>query len=325
MELVEPFSELFSESSSSNKGKFANIPVHGGTKLTYSTATMDADKTSIDSGISMGTPNGVINGDDCGQSSEDLHVVPSEIIGHNISRRNSVSRCNAKPDSPQAHLRMVSFAGSGEPQNWDRDDSLINGHTSVKDDDGDCCCLQVLDRVSGPPLCEKNQDKDDGTIAARDPAGSKSREHARHGYSQQNCESEDSDKVGLDNIAEMTLERLDSFSSAGSCGYKDQQQSKSESPRHSELDTLHEHVVFTEHDGQSNNIEQTDSELAATHKGSTLNPSKPPAKESWLLRFFESKLFDMSIAIQYLYNSKEPGVQTYLGMLVAFTLYAELN
>ncbi len=33
---------------------------------------------------------------------------------------------------------------------------------------------------------------------------------------------------------------------------------------------------------------------------------------SWLLRFFESKHFDMSIAISYLFNTKEPGVQTYL-------------
>lgn len=30
-------------------------------------------------------------------------------------------------------------------------------------------------------------------------------------------------------------------------------------------------------------------------------------KQSWLLRLFESKLFDMNIAITYLYNSKEPG------------------
>ncbi|KAJ8322111.1 hypothetical protein KUTeg_000582 [Tegillarca granosa] len=36
-------------------------------------------------------------------------------------------------------------------------------------------------------------------------------------------------------------------------------------------------------------------------------------KQSWLLRLFESKLFNMSIAISYLFNSKEPGVQTYLG------------
>lgn len=42
----------------------------------------------------------------------------------------------------------------------------------------------------------------------------------------------------------------------------------------------------------------------------------PPPKQSWLLRLFESKLFDMAIAIQYLFNSKEPGVQTYIGELM---------
>ena len=36
-------------------------------------------------------------------------------------------------------------------------------------------------------------------------------------------------------------------------------------------------------------------------------------KQSWLLRLFESKLFDMSYAVQYLFNSKESGVQTYIG------------
>ena len=36
-------------------------------------------------------------------------------------------------------------------------------------------------------------------------------------------------------------------------------------------------------------------------------------RQSWLLRLFESKLFDMSIAVQYLFNSKESGVQTYIG------------
>lgn len=38
-----------------------------------------------------------------------------------------------------------------------------------------------------------------------------------------------------------------------------------------------------------------------------------PASQSWLMRLFQSKLFDMSIAIHYLFNSKEPGVQHYLG------------
>ncbi|XP_052763699.1 phosphatidylinositol 4-kinase beta-like [Mya arenaria] len=39
---------------------------------------------------------------------------------------------------------------------------------------------------------------------------------------------------------------------------------------------------------------------------------RPSGKQSWLLRLFESKMFDMSIAISYLFNSKEPGVQSYL-------------
>ena len=40
--------------------------------------------------------------------------------------------------------------------------------------------------------------------------------------------------------------------------------------------------------------------------------SASSSHSSWLLRFFESKHFDMSIAISYLYNTKEQGVQTYL-------------
>lgn len=36
------------------------------------------------------------------------------------------------------------------------------------------------------------------------------------------------------------------------------------------------------------------------------------SQTSWLLRFFESKHFDMSMAISYLFKTKEPGVQTYL-------------
>ena len=35
--------------------------------------------------------------------------------------------------------------------------------------------------------------------------------------------------------------------------------------------------------------------------------------QSWLLRLFESKMFDASMAVHYLFNSKEPGVLSYLG------------
>jgi len=52
--------------------------------------------------------------------------------------------------------------------------------------------------------------------------------------------------------------------------------------------------------------------VAVTHNG-----------QSWLLRLFESKLFDMSIAIQYLFNSKESGVQAYIGEFSGYILLGE--
>jgi hypothetical protein len=47
--------------------------------------------------------------------------------------------------------------------------------------------------------------------------------------------------------------------------------------------------------------------------------------KDFLLRLFESKLFDMSMAIHYLFNSKEPGVQSYIGenMLCMFTVLGQ--
>ena len=44
-----------------------------------------------------------------------------------------------------------------------------------------------------------------------------------------------------------------------------------------------------------------------------LNSPVPQPQNYWLMRLFQSKLFDMSIAIGYLFNSKETDVQAYLG------------
>lgn len=52
---------------------------------------------------------------------------------------------------------------------------------------------------------------------------------------------------------------------------------------------------------------------AATVKSARRRHKNNSSKQSWLLRLFESKLFDISMAISYLYNSKEPGVQAYIG------------
>lgn len=44
-----------------------------------------------------------------------------------------------------------------------------------------------------------------------------------------------------------------------------------------------------------------------------VEPPPPPQRESLLLRLFESTLFDMSMAITYLFKSKETGVLSYIG------------
>ena len=47
----------------------------------------------------------------------------------------------------------------------------------------------------------------------------------------------------------------------------------------------------------------------------------PQPENCWLMRLFESTLFDMSIAIGYLFNSKEPAVQKYLGNRLFVSIY----
>ena len=50
-----------------------------------------------------------------------------------------------------------------------------------------------------------------------------------------------------------------------------------------------------------------------TQTGNIGGSPQPLPQNFWLMRLFESKLFDMSIAIGYFLRSKEPAVQAYLG------------
>ncbi|XP_023114924.1 phosphatidylinositol 4-kinase beta isoform X4 [Felis catus] len=71
-------------------------------------------------------------------------------------------------------------------------------------------------------------------------------------------------------------------------------------------------------DDPPSQIREEEDEMGATvasgtAKGARKRRQNNSARQSWLLRLFESKLFDISMAISYLYNSKEPGVQAYIG------------
>lgn len=66
-------------------------------------------------------------------------------------------------------------------------------------------------------------------------------------------------------------------------------------------------------DDPPDKIQEEDDHLLSSVKTARRRQKNNSAKQSWLLRLFESKLFDISMAISYLYNSKEPGVQAYIG------------
>lgn len=73
------------------------------------------------------------------------------------------------------------------------------------------------------------------------------------------------------------------------------------------------HVLTAATNGESQTHDVKPRKKLSLPVGNGVTESLPPPKSSWLLRLFESKLFEMSIAIAYLFKSKEPGVLTYLG------------
>lgn len=54
-------------------------------------------------------------------------------------------------------------------------------------------------------------------------------------------------------------------------------------------------------------------EVKTVQKNNDLIMVEQKKNKSWLLRLFESKMFDASMAVQYIFNSKEPGVLGYIG------------
>lgn len=65
--------------------------------------------------------------------------------------------------------------------------------------------------------------------------------------------------------------------------------------------------------GSSNSSGANSLTSSCTNSASACPKTRLDEKQSLLLRLFESKMFDMSMAVSYLYKCKEPGVQQYIG------------
>lgn len=70
----------------------------------------------------------------------------------------------------------------------------------------------------------------------------------------------------------------------------------------------------------------TRDELKVASQCSEVNESEQShTKNFWLMRLFQSSLFDMSIAIGYLFNSKDQDVQSYLGSRLFVSYYCSVG
>ena len=64
--------------------------------------------------------------------------------------------------------------------------------------------------------------------------------------------------------------------------------------------------------GSEHSLPDDDQEEQNLHDTKENGGPVEPKKQSWLLRLFESTMFDSSMAMNYLFNSKEPGVLEYI-------------
>ncbi|KAL0962300.1 hypothetical protein UPYG_G00338290 [Umbra pygmaea] len=90
---------------------------------------------------------------------------------------------------------------------------------------------------------------------------------------------------------------------------KEEEEDECEPPQH----VPHDRRLIQEEEPEQLDVSQQKMQMCPHPRRPDGNQSYAAAKQSLLLRLFESKLFDISMAISYLYKSKEPGVQAYIG------------
>ena len=77
--------------------------------------------------------------------------------------------------------------------------------------------------------------------------------------------------------------------------------------------TENHHVDGSHGGGMSTLTIDTSPSTPTVDSNILMNSPVPQPQNYWLMRLFQSKLFDMSIAIGYLFNTKDSDVQAYLG------------
>ncbi|VEN48421.1 unnamed protein product [Callosobruchus maculatus] len=153
--------------------------------------------------------------------------------------------------------------------------------------------------VTPSPECETAGNAQMGGVMGSG-VGSTQKDHLE-GLSSKNC-------TGVLSLSGTCVKKSDELASLGSddsgilCNGSD-----AGSSEESNVATRESSVEFL----SDKNDEDEEKKCEGTDGGSE-EERRPPPKSSGLLRLLESKVFDVSMAMHYLFNSKEPGVLTYI-------------
>ena len=150
--------------------------------------------------------------------------------------------------------------------------------------------------------CDSEQiSENDSSVNNQDKTGSKEGKE-KHGIERSVSFVDVYDDSNIDNVCDISEESSDRIE--GEITFVDEKDM--EVSGKSRLSNISRMITVCRTGRASKNMKEKPPIMPGTKR-------KPQTTQSWLLRLFESKMFDMSIAISYLFNSKEPGVQTYLG------------
>nr|CAI5822240.1 unnamed protein product [Callosobruchus analis] len=153
--------------------------------------------------------------------------------------------------------------------------------------------------VTPSPECETAGNAQMGG-AIGSGVGSTQKDHL-DGLSSKNC-------AGVLSLSSTCVKKSDELASLGSddsgilCNGSD-----AGSSEESNVATRESSVEFL-----SDKNDEDEEKKCESRDGGSEEERRPPPKSSGLLRLLESKVFDVSMAMHYLFNSKEPGVLTYI-------------
>ena len=287
------------------RGNFADLAVHNGCARSHSNDSgfvTESDSTSHDSAEAV-----LI------MSEDGMSVIPEGCCPERQAQCGCECLAKRLADMEVREDGTLGNKPSGCHSEVIRSVSNSVSVSSSQDCDGSSSGSGVVDSIAQNHICD-NSDTQCMAVAAET-----ANRQSEHIPQELQVDQSQAELQTLDSQSDVGLHDSQSNVSLHVCSKKHKLSVVEEETRtrsHSEPVAPTKGSLVTRKQGLKLDIEPVDITNKAGNNNDSPETNKKKggsSKQSWLLRLFESKLFDMSIAITYLFNSKEQGVQTYIG------------